>query len=104
MTKALDSKDMMLRDVNSFSSSQIVKDLKPELGKVAALAVNVDKILSDVAAMDVKFTSGLAAVKCDVLELGSQAENHAGLAESQSGNIVRHLTSLGMVDVGSSVV
>ena len=54
LIKEVDSKDMQLRELSSFSSSQIIDALKPELAKVNLLADQVKSLTETVNALDSK--------------------------------------------------
>ena len=102
LTKEVDSKDMQLRELSSFSSSQIIDALKPELAKVNLLADQVRSLTETVNALDAKIATDIASVRTQVTDVVSQVDHNATLAKDQSNNIVRHLSTFGIVDVGAS--
>ena len=102
MTKALDAKDMQLREVNSYSAADVTSTLRPELAKVGAVNGTCEKILKAVQDLDAKYSASMGAMTTDIRTVLAAVESNAALTENQSNNIVRHLGSFGMVDVGST--
>ena len=102
MTKVLDAKDMQLREVNSYSAADVTSQLRPELAKVGAVTGSCERILEAVLAMDAKNSASMDGMACDIRTVLAAVESNAALTESQSSNLVRHLGSFGMIDVGST--
>ena len=102
LMKEVDSKDIQLRELSTSSSSQIIDALKPNLDKVSLLVDQVGSLNETVKALEAKVTTDIATVRNRVDEVSSQVDHNATLAKDQSTNIVRHLSTFGIVDVGAS--
>ena len=102
LMKEVDSKDMQLAELSSLSTSQIVDALKPELAKISAIGDQVKSLSETVKDLDAKMDTEIASVRTEIGEVASQVSHKATIATDQSNNIVRHLSTFGMVDTGAS--
>ena len=95
LVQALDASDMKMRTMSQSSSTEVVSE-------VQSLSVKVDQLLGQAGARDEQLSAGLSSLRKELGDLAEVVEVHDTARKDESCNIVRHLGSFGMIDVGST--
>ena len=102
LMRVADANDMKLREYKFFAASEVIEGLQPTMSRVDSLSKKLDKVLEVVHTLDLKFSHELSALRVELGELSASLTNCDELAVVRTNNIIRHLSSFGLVDVGST--
>ena len=95
LVQALDASDMKMRSLNQSSTTEVV-------GEVRSLAGKLDALIGQTSARGEEMSSGVTSLRKELGDLNENVQMHATVNKDESANIVRHLGSFGMVDIGST--
>ena len=93
---------LKLREYQAYSASEVLEGLQPAMSNLGMFTTKLDKVLEVVRALDEKYTEKLSSLHVEIGELSAAIVNNAVKSGEHSDNIVRHLGTFGMIDVGST--
>ena len=102
LLRVVDANELKLCDYQAYSASEVLEGLQPAMSNLGMLMTKLDKVLEVVRTLDEKYTEKLSSLRVEIGELSAAIVNNAVKSGEHSDNIVRHLGTFGMIDVGST--
>jgi hypothetical protein len=102
LLRTSDAAELKLREFKAYSATEVITGLQPTMAKIESCVTKVASLLELVKGLDEKFVTEVASLRVVLTDLASDVANNAEISTQQSNNILRHLATFGIIDVGSS--
>ena len=102
LMRVADANDMKLRECRSYSASDVLDGLRPTMATVGSLGKKLDAVMEVVRGLEMKFDTGMKSLHDELVDLAASVANYDELAVARSNNVINHLSSVGLISVGST--